>query len=411
MELKNKEAMVCLFRETIRLVNEKILSTDSLLWKGRFSYKKLSNSNHALKYIGKVVSLSSVISEPVTYDLFRQLKFITEGIEYPLLTLAEVEVNYNEVIVELWNLSGQVKSTVDLSRDHYALYCRVSKLVHWPLIKYLVFEGSTGEFLYWCDEDIINKAGDYENFTHLKYKGCNLHRHIMGRNLKSDVELRFPQYLTFARIGLGNKIYRSLGELVLGNMVVIAGAENDFIWQYDTGLCRVNSNKSMISDFYIKPLKLLIEISMFVENGRGSRGKSYDIRREEKLEIYNKMGIKYLFIDSSAFYKQGCFLSLQFALTVVEELNKFSYFTLNHTVDSDESKLGFFESLDVRSELTAEAYLLFLEEKFGLTHTAQLSQDMSFLRQIIKLRIDARKIFSLLKEKGKKRRKIRNKSH
>lgn len=409
MELKKRAAIVGLFKETIRLVNDNKISANSLLWKNRFSYNKLCRSHLSKQYINKSVSRSSVISDPATYGLFRELKFIVERIQQPLLSLAEVEIKYSEEISKIQNLGTDLKSTIDFSREHYGLYVHFSKLSHWPLIKYLVFKDSTGDYFYWSDDDLITKAGDYDNFTHLKYSECNLHRHLMGRELKSDLELRFPQYLTFARVGLGKKVYRSLGELVFGNMVHIAQEQDDVIWQYDTGLCRKNSNKSMTSDFYIKSLNLLIEISMFVENGRGSRGKSYDLRRKEKVDIYNKMDIKCLFIDSSYFYQQGCFLALKFAQAVVEELNLLDYFTLNKTVEVDESKLGFFESLDAKPDLTAEEYLAFLEEQFDLTHTAQLSQDKSFLRQIIKLRIDADKVFKLLTEKGKELRKIRRK--
>ena len=410
MELKKREAIVGLLKETIRLVNDNKISSESLLSNNRFSYSKLCRMKLSKQYMDISVSRSSVISDPVTHGLFRELKFIIEGIQLPSLSLAEVQIKYSEEINQIQNLSIDLKSTIDFSREYPELYGHFNKLSHWPLIKYLVFKDSTGDYFYWLDDDLITKAGDYDNFTHLKYSECNLHRNLMGRGLKSAVELRFPQYLTSARVGLGKKVYRSLGELVFGNMVHIAQLQDDVIWQYDTGLCRKNSNKSMTSDFYIKSLNLLIEVSMFVENGRGSRGKNYDLRRKEKVDIYNKTDIKCLFIDSSEFYQQGCFLALKFALTIVEELNKLSYFALNKTVDVDESKLGFFESLDAKPELTAEEYLAFLEEQFDLTHTAQLSQDKSFLRQVIKLRIDANKVFKLLTEKGKERRKMRRKN-
>ena len=410
MELNKREAIVGLLKETIRLVNDNKICSESLLSKNRFSYRKLCRMQLYKQYMDISVSRSSVISDPVTYGLFRELKFIVEGIQRPSLSLAEVQIKYSEEINQIQNLSFDLKSTTDFSLEYPELYGQFNKLSHWPLIKYLVFKDSTGDYFYWIDNDLITKAGDYDNFTDLKYSECNLHRNIMGRGLKSAVELSFPQYLTSARVGLGKKVYRSLGELVFGNMVHIAQLQDDVIWQYDTGLCRKNSNKSMTSDFYIKSLNLLIEVSMFIENGRGSRGKNYDLRRKEKVDIYNKMDIKYLFIDSSEFYQQGCFLALKFALAIVEELNKLSYFALNKTVDVDESKLGFFESLDAKPELTAEEYLVFLEEKFDLTHTAQLSQDKSFLRQVIKLRFDANTVFKLLTEKGKERRKMRCKN-
>jgi hypothetical protein len=407
MELKKRNSLVNMFKKTFNLIKSKDLNHESLLSKGRFSYNKLTHSELWTDSINYNISISSILSDPITYQLLRELKFTIEKFDHPLMSMKQVETKYASVIAEIKLLGNQISSTVDLSRADDRLYRRICKIPHWPLIKYLTLTDSTGDFFYWCDDDLINKAGDYENFTHLKYAACGLHRHIMGRELKSKVELRWSHYITFARIGLGDKIYRSLGELVFGNMIVLAGTQDDFIWQYDTGLCRKDSNKPMISDFYCKSLDLLIEISMFIENGRGSRGESYDARRQEKLSIFQNENKKSLFIDSSIYYHQGCFFASGFADKIIQELNKHGYTHLNDVANETEDKLGFFTSAETMFELNSEEYLDFLEKEFGLIKMAQLSTSKSFLRQVIKVRPDADDIFKLLKKKGYGQRKTR----
>lgn len=254
-------------------------------------------------------------------------------------------------------------------------------------------------YFYWTDGDLVSEAGKFRNLTHLKNAAGSLHRELTGRDLLEEVQRLHPSYSTNCYIGHEGKCYRSQGELVLGNLILLSGVAKDWGWQVATGLYRNGSNKTMTADFRLNPLNLYIEITMFRDNPRGSRGVHYENRRIEKEKLYEANGCKHVFIDSSGFYKNGVIDAEKFARHCISTLQQYGFHGLKKSLASSK-KITFHEGVDSKPELKTEEYLDYLEKKFGLTHAAQLSNDKSYLNFAINIREDGHYIRALLKERG-----------
>ncbi len=82
----------------------------------------------------------------------------------------------------------------------------------------------------------------------------------------------------------------------------------------------------MTADFKLNEGNIfVVEISMFVKNGIGSKGNNYAERRKEKQRIYSANYMKHLFIDSSYFYNNGCIDSESFSKHCISRLNYFGF--------------------------------------------------------------------------------------
>ena len=373
------------------------LQKDHLLHKGRLS-------NHKLRRLGVTSSVHNIKSDPVRYQKYCQIKRYAERFEYPI-DADDVQRLYRDLIGKIKAAVGPIGSVVKLSSNEKKLYKEALACPHWPILKRVLFSDSRPDYFYWSDNDLIDKAGQFRNFTHLKNKGGELHREITGRELKDQVVHRWPSYITHFYIGLGERIYRSQGELVLGNLIYLSSADSDWERQISTNLFRPGSNKPMTADFLCKPIDCLIEISMFEENGRGSRGKQYDSRRREKMECYSAINV--VFLDSSNFYINGCIDERAFGRSCIEKLRSVGYINLRESA-LDSGQLAYSKGLDIRLDLTAPEFLDYLKQKHDLVCTAQLSNDKSFLRLVIRGRPDADYVMEILKQRGMEigRRKI-----
>ena len=399
MEKNLEKHLVDLLNKLIVEVEGGSSELDSLLVKGRFSYVRIFNTRYWQDDVNKV-SRSSMLSCPSTYSLFRKLKFLIEQRDIPKLDMDEFREIYMHEISAFHQLPKKPITTTELRNESSALYIQLCSTPDWPRLKYLLLPNSNPDFLYWTDQDLIHEARKYINLTQLKMKGGELHRHIIARELQEKVLSTYPSYNTDTYIGLKGYRYRSQGELILGNMIVLANKESHFLWQVNTNLYRQNSKKPMTADFYCKPIDLYIEISMFVENGRGSRGIFYSARREGKSKIYKQAGLNVLFIDASEFYYHGRIDPTLFANHIAGAINQHNYDGLKNTLSCAPSKIAFFESVKSRLDLNCEDYCEFLAVEYGLTHMSQLSNNKSYLLAAIGIRPDSSEVLAILKAQG-----------
>lgn len=367
------------------------LSVESFVYKRRLSFK-------AVKSRGLSRCRNSVVSHPALYAAYASIKRYVEGLEEPIDGVIACE-RYADLIAKIQALIGPHGTMSNLSSSDMGLYREALACPHWPIVKRFVSQKVRPDFFYWSDRDLIDEAGKYLNLTQLKVVGGQLHRELAGRDLLNQVILKYPSYSTHVYIGLAGKRYRSQGELIFGNLIVLSALDADWDWQVETGLYRKGSSKPMTADFRLKTIDLFIEISMFKKNGRGSLGKYYEARRNEKQEIYAEEGINCLFIDSSGFYVNGFIDSEAFARHCIFEIRQFGYNCFDKSGASYE-RLRHFEGVDSKPELSAIAFLDYLEHEYGLTHKAQLSNDRSYLRPAILLRNDCDEVLAILKSRG-----------
>lgn len=376
------------------------IEKDDLMSNNRLSLRRLND-------LGFSTGLGSLQSDPELYPVFREIKLSVEGYG-ELLSFKEIKLKYADLISRVAAVMENGGNTTDLSSINSKLYEEAKEKPHWPLIRYLsVPESDKKGYWYWTDEDLITEAGNYKNLTNLKLADNTLHKHIKGRSLELALFCKWPHYNTDSYIGLNHHVYRSQGELVFGNMICLAGLEGDWRWQVHTGLYRQGSNKPMTADFQCITKEVLVEISMFEEKERGSRGVYYVNRRDEKAYIYEKYGKQAIFIDSSPFYRNGCIDAESFAQACIMNLAKYGYDGFSNAQFTAQ-KLLYNSAIDVKRHMTAKDFLDYLEGEHGLTRMAQLSNDKSYLNKYIKMREDSEEVFGLLREKGKrtKSRKI-----
>lgn len=380
---------------------KKILS-ESLLCKGRLSYK-------ALSLRGFTRNRNSVVSTPSLYSIYGDIKRHVERLP-ERIDLSVAREKYSDLIARINALPQPIKSTSELSVLDYKIYKDLLLCPHWPIVKRTVLSNVRPEYFYWTDNDLIEEAGNYKNLTQLKNSAGQLHRELKGRDLLDELMRRHSSYITHCYKGLGERFYTSQGELVFGNLIILAGLEKECEWQANTGLYRNNSNKPMTADFKLNEENIFVEISMFVKNGRGSRGKNYDERREEKQKIYSVNSMKYLFIDSSKFYNNGCIDSEAFSKHCISRLNELGFKGIDKKLSHDKD-LFYFDSIDVKPDLSAIEYFEYLKLEFGLTHSAQLSNDKSRLLPFIYLREDSEEVIDLIRKSGAAMRIKKNKKH
>lgn len=385
----------------LKSVLERVLSgalpKDDLLDNNRMSQQKLRG--HGVKS-----SLNSIISDPELFRRYAQLKRAVERWAAPIPRTG-VQKRYSGLIARIKAVLGPSGNVVDLSRNHKSLYREALACPHWPLVKGLAISTKKRpEYFHWTDNDLIEAAGEYVNFTELKHKDGSLHRMITGRELKDKVRLRWSSYNTHCYVGLNGQVYRSQGELVFGNLICLSGVRNDWVIEAPTNVYRPESNKPMTADFLCKPIEHFIELSMFEADGRGARGKQYVDRRDQKASVYDDNHIYATFINTSTYYAHGCIDARAFAQHCIDVMVPLGYHGLSKA-KLESSKLCYWEGVDCRPDLSASDYLDYLEQKYELTMKSQLSVDKSFLLPPINLRDDAQIVKNMLAERGKRIRK------
>ena len=377
------------------------ISKDQLIHHDRLSFSK----------IGEILNTNMrgtrVFSNPKTYKAYADLKFSVEERVFNNITLEEVELKYKSTISRLSKVGAQNTSELQSSSER-ALYEKVRKHNHWPLMKWFCVEVPTAEYWYWSDKDIIKQCGKYKSMTNLHCKATTLERHMKCRGLEPKVRERFSQYIpNKSYVSGSNELCRSYGELTISNLIHLCERKNDFEHQPKMGLHRKGSDKTMVADYYCKPNNIHIELTMYTHNGRGKRGKQYIRKLKEKKKIYENNKVNCIFIDSSVFFNSGCFDHMKFSEYFCKVISENGYNKLN-TKNIKERELCLDKQVKTRLDLHTEEFLNYLRTERGLEKTADLSNHLSNLNAVIKARPDSKELFELLKSRGIKLRNIKN---
>ena len=355
------------------MIEKKSISTNDLIVKGRLSHKYIE------RQYGKKINSNSIISNPQLHQTYRKLKFLVEGREKRDLKIVLKE--YEKLVAQLRMVLPNGGGSTALSRIDKNLYSKCLRIADWPLISDLAGVSASKNYWYWTDEDLIEACGKFKNFTDLKYGGGQLHRFIKGRELEGRVVVTHPSYATHMYIGIGAHVYSSQGELVLGNIIELSSLPNYWKRQYKTNLYRDGSNKPMTCDFFHTEAEVGVEVTMFNKNGRGSRGRFYQRRREAKKVAYKKNRFNVVFLDSDPFYTNGVIDSEAFARYCLDEFERNGI-----PISFDKNKLSRVaecKNVPISPEMAAEQVVDLLRDEFGVTRIADFHSGKSYVAKYI----------------------------
>lgn len=290
-------------RSLLNAVKAGNIAPQALLSKQRLSQQAVLEH---LQRRGVRTSWNPLIGNPASYGPLRALKFWAEGIDMPLADLARRYAGEIEEVRHAVRERPDVQTRSALFRSHTALYLRLVALPGSPVIfRRAGLDKGQHDYFYWTDGEILHGAQSYESWSQLKYADGQLHRHLKGRRLESELVRRKPRFARHFHVGLGGHQYRSTSELVVGNYVALSKVDK-VSREKRTGLRRTaSSRKDMVADFYFESQDLYLELAQNTEANRGSRREGYAAHHATKVMAYQAAGLKFLSIDTDALYEHG----------------------------------------------------------------------------------------------------------
>lgn len=344
-----------------------------------------------------VRSDSSLISNVETYRALRALKFEVEGLNIPLEDVPVVYCSDIEEVRRFLAAHPALKGVTSIRRQAPELHRRLSVNPCNPVIYRLAgLESGRLDLMYWTDEELLRAAEGFGLRSDLKSELGEVHRHIKGRGLDAQLVLRYPEMFRHVRIGLGGHVYRSTGELVVGNWCALNEIEVER--EKCTGLRRPHSNKPMVADFYFPGPHLWLEISQNRASEGGGRLQTYAARTDEKEACYEDAGFKHLFVDTQGFFDHGAFMVDAFAKHLVKQLASRG-FDLGAQPAAERL---IYEDNEIKRQLATlgtEDVIRYLQE-LGAIDTRTLCNNFSAAVTCLKLRIDFPQIKAAFKRMG-----------
>ena len=323
--------------------------------------------------------------DPSVYDAYRRLKYAAEGIVLSGRQLA----NHIRPMVRKVTAAAQrldQKSPTALSRANRALYRQICQSPYRTFIfqRAGLTESRPG-YWYWGDRELLVRATAFRSWADMQQRDSALRAHLAGRGLGKIAMLKNPRLVNHVRFGLQGHTYRSLAELVVGNLFAHNGIKVHR--QYPTGVCRVGSDRQMIADFYFPAQKLLLEVIQTRGSGTGSRKEEYELQFRTKVAGYRKSRLRYCTIDSEPYFKNGVLDALAFAKKVLRRLKPLG---IACGPLPDASILLFEEHREKEKwlRLPLGPLMQSMADEMGIVGVAILTNDFSWLHALLKMRSD-----------------------
>jgi hypothetical protein len=263
------------------------------------------------------------------------------------------------------------------------------------------------DFLYWEDYELIEAAGNYQSFSDLKREGGELHRHLIGRELRSAVISAHPHFSNGFYVGLNGACYRSIPELIVGNLLCV----NEVNYLHEAAYFPVgwkDVTKPLKPDFYFPELYAIFEVEMTKLANRGKMRENYVYRNLQKIEIYKQdLNLKFSFLNSEPFYSSRGFDIIGWVSAVRTSLREIG--VLIKSIPSDLSKLLYEDISRKQFFLQSDRQLVIdcLVEELGINGIADLDNKHSSIKNLLCARGDEDEIRMVIKEIGLKRKSIR----
>ena len=342
--------------------------------------------------------LHTVFLDPGVYDAYRRLKYAVEGIEYTGRQLANhIRPMVRRVAVAAKRLPE--KTPTGLSRGNEALYREICSSPYRAIIfRTAGLTEGRPQYWYWEDRELLDRATAFHSWADMQQRDSALRAHLAGRELKIMAMRKNLRLVNHVRFGLKGYIYRSLPELVIGNLLAHNKIRVDR--EYATQVYRAHSSRQMIADFYFPDHKHILELIQTGGSGTGSRKKEYRLQTRSKAKGYRESHLQFQMINSEPYFKNGVLQAVAFAEHVCEELKKVG-------IDCGpvpDSSILLFE--DVRKKekwqtLSVEKLLKTMADELDIRGVAVLKNKFSWLHALLRKRPNYDTIIQRLKANSK----------
>lgn len=271
---------------------------------------------------------NSILSDPHTYASYRALKFACEGIDLCEEEIAEKFKGLINTLKVYIKRNPWITSPSELANDCVnkgkKLYKEIRSLPYSPYIfRWAGLNKGRQDYYYFTDAELLCEAAKFNSFTELKYGNDALHRHIKSRSLKNELIRTNPKYANHFYVGIGELLYRSIPELVVGNYLLINKISVEH--EYNTHLKYNIHGKPIIADYLLNEPGIIIEVLQNTAGDGGGRRAAYASRRKAKINIYKRHHIKFIEIDSDNFYERGVFKAGEFAHLLHDKVLQYGY--------------------------------------------------------------------------------------
>lgn len=337
--------------------------------------------------------------DPDIYPHFREIKIRSEGdVRYE-----DIDVDYLEELARKTERYGPRKIS-DIFNKDTNLYQEILRSGYgiW-VVHRLNLQNGRSRLWHLPDDFLLDQAEPWGNFTDLHNRKKDLRRHIKARGLDEALIRRAPEFGRHFYIGLSDRPYRSLAELVAGNILESSGLP--FECQYRVPL-KNRQGRPRYSDFFLSDAELLIEIEQCTTGNRGTRRNAYVERSRAKYKEYEDEGLNYVTIDSDMYYSssQG-FKAEEFAEDLKTKIEGKS--GLNIPVPSIGKMMDRKVSEDISIALNAseeEAYF-HIKDKMGIDSIKKLENQNSPILKALRQRADkGEKIISSIRKNSIEKR-------
>jgi hypothetical protein len=284
------------------------ISNTQLLFRGRLSLPHLAQLKPRLGEIPK----TQMATVPELYRAYRELKFLAEGVT---LTPAEVRHEYADLISDIRaaidSSPFDIRTKTDLCDREHWLYKKVSSDPHSSnIFRYAGLTEGRPDYWYWDDQELAERAANFDSFTQVHYRDNDLRRHLKGRGLYKLTTTLNPSFARHFFVGLNHEPYRSEPELITGNYLILNTVPHEH--EVNTNIIRKGSTRPQIADFFLTDYATYLELLQNETPNRGSRRLAYAARNKEKAASYaNKIAC--IFIDTDPFYHRGVFQVSEFS--------------------------------------------------------------------------------------------------
>lgn len=245
-------------------------------------------------------STNSMISDPLCYQAYRELKFLVEEIS---LNLDQVKNEHAALIASVREVQRGtgIETRTELSKQAPALYHLINTVAESSSIFRLGgMCGGHAEFFYFSDEELIQSASAFSSLTDLKNHGGEIHRHIKGRRLDAQLMRAQPKFIGRFYVGLNQERFRSIPELVLGNLMMANGV--NFLHDSAFAPPEWKGKRALEPDFYFPDANFILELAQS-KGGTGTRRVKYDQRTARKVACYDSVPtLRYEFLVVDEFF-------------------------------------------------------------------------------------------------------------